>query len=413
MAQRTLRSGAAARSASPLCRLSKPSEQQQHPVSYLCVGRRSRYLLSIKDIVRLRATCTWLRELFGAAQLRDRLSHSLGLQAGLRRVVNGQQVQLLRFDDDHFGTYDLLAAVCVMEEGSWVEIGEIIDWAGQCGNCDLPVTLMADDINTHGDKTAYSSVARVLAQLMVVGRHVVGLQIFGHANGEVRAIVNPPLPPHHLYQRHRIQHDPPVASDLCEYASLSSLAKCNILSLFACTHQPNRTLTRLYRRVGGGRLDGLLNQSPHTPVAGCTTTLSCHGNVRWLVLTNSSDPFVAWITMTDRNNLMSVAVMTTEAPVACESSAFKDRFPVTTQLARVTLGRMAPYVFDGQVDDDSDDDSDGAISTAMAAVGMIWTTTATERAAEVYGKVRMHLPTRGMGTDQSNQSINTGTPQSV
>ena len=48
--------------------------------------------------------------------------------------------------------------------------------------------------------------------------------------------------------------------------------------------------------------------------------------------------------------------MTTEAPVS-GSSAFKDRFPVTTQLARVALGRVGPYVFDGQVHDDSDDDS--------------------------------------------------------
>ncbi|CEM38844.1 unnamed protein product [Vitrella brassicaformis CCMP3155] len=110
-------------------------EQQQHPVSYLCVGRRSRYLLSVKDVVRLRATCTWLKQLFGEAQLRDRLSHSLGSQAGLRRAnVNGQQVQLLRFDDDQFGTHDLLAAVCVVEEGDWGEMAEVIELGGQCGN---------------------------------------------------------------------------------------------------------------------------------------------------------------------------------------------------------------------------------------------------------------------------------------
>ena len=44
----------------------------------------------------------------------------------------------------------------------------------------------------------------------------------------------------------------------------------------------------------------------------------------------------------------------------CANGSFKDRFPVTTQLARVALGRVALYVFDGQVDDDNDDDDDGA-----------------------------------------------------
>ncbi|CEM04414.1 unnamed protein product [Vitrella brassicaformis CCMP3155] len=123
--------------------------QQQHPFSYIFVDRRTYWLLSIEDVVRLRATCTWLRDLFGAVQLRDRLRHSVGSQAGLRRVVNGRQVQLLGFDDDQFGTHDLLAAVCVVEQGPWDEIGEVLEVAAQfapyrycyCANCifdDLP-----------------------------------------------------------------------------------------------------------------------------------------------------------------------------------------------------------------------------------------------------------------------------------
>ena len=179
--------------------------------------------------------------------------------------------------------------------------------------------------------------------------------------------------------------------------------------------------------------------APHT-VAGCSTTLSRDGDVRWLVLTDSSHNFVAWIIIEDFGgdgtgqddrqaslpagqmssvfsvwlSAVRVDVVTTEAPV-CESGAFKDRYPVTTRLARVALGRVAPYVFDGQVDDGSDDDSgadvggrdthmvamDGwmafllclsvyvvQIPTAMAAVGMIWTSTATERAAEVHTRGR-------------------------
>ena len=33
----------------------------------------------------------------------------------------------------------------------------------------------------------------------------------------------------------------------------------------------------------------------------------------------------------------------------CVGSAFKHRFPLTTQLARVALKAVAPFVFDGQV----------------------------------------------------------------
>ncbi|CEM08998.1 unnamed protein product [Vitrella brassicaformis CCMP3155] len=356
-------------------------QEQQHPFTYIFVGRRTFWLLSLTDILRLRATCTWLRSLFKAAQLRDRLRHSVGSQAGLRRVVNGQQVQLVRFDDDQFGMCDLLAAVCVMEEGEWVEIGEVIEWASQCGHCTLPVNLTADDINAHANMTAYGSFPRVLAQLMVVGRHVAlgdgsCLQLFQYGNGEVRAIkdqdefrltVDPPLAAHHLYQRHRLEHDPPVASDMhfpSTDASVSSLAKRTILSHLHLpqTHQINRTSIRLNRRVGGGRLDGLLTQSPHIPVARCTTTLGSDGGVRSLVLTDSSHNLVAWITIEDQgNDNVVVYVVTTEVPV-CASGAFKDRFPVTTQLARVALGQVAPYVFDGQVDGDNDDDDDDSDS---------------------------------------------------
>ncbi|CEM26505.1 unnamed protein product [Vitrella brassicaformis CCMP3155] len=373
-------------------------QQQQHPFSYIFVGRRTFYLFSsIKDILRLRATRTWLRQLFGEAQLRDRLRHSLGSQAGLRRAVNGQQVQLLRFGDDQcrFGTHDLLAAVCVVEEGPWDEIGEVIELAGQCGCCDLPVILAADDINTHTNKTVYVSAPRVLAQLKMVGRDIQFgdrncLQLFQHGN-EVRAIkdqpdfeleVDPPLPAGHLYGQHRQLHDPPVREGIyysthsCGHgrwksngpwsadASVSSFVKYMVLVYFDETHQTNDTSITVNRYVGGGRLNDLLTESPHTPVAGCTTTISgLHGNTRQLVLTNGSHPFVAWIFIWGLGNNVQVCVRTTEAAV-CGSGPFKHRFPVTTQLGRVALGAVAPFVFDGQVqqqqqqDDDSDDDED-------------------------------------------------------
>ncbi|CEM11093.1 unnamed protein product [Vitrella brassicaformis CCMP3155] len=399
---------------------------QEHPVSHLFVGSRG-HLPDIVTAARRRATSRRIRDAFTIAELRNRLAKSLSRDGD---GINTPQLQLLRFDPS-LGMGDLMAAVWIAEEGGrWDETGEVLQLASQCGYCQLPLNLTADDINTHASKTAYGSVARVLAQLMLVGRHIdfgdgSRLQIVRHGDGEVRAIkdepdfelgVDPPLAAHHLYQRHRQQHDPPVASrifylgatgrwvsggDPYADASVSSLAKHIVLSHFYLTHQTNDTSISLNRRVGGGRLDGLLIQSPHTPVTGCTTTLSSDDCVRGLMLTDSSHPFVAWITISVAGlGTVVVFVRTTEAPVR-ESGAFKDRFPVTTQLARVALGRVAPYVFDGQVDDDIDDD-DGAIPTAMAAAGMIWMTTATERTAEV----TMHLkPRRRMLTDITQSTL--------
>ncbi|CEM29084.1 unnamed protein product [Vitrella brassicaformis CCMP3155] len=360
----------------PMQHSSHQQQQQQHPVWYVCVppaaspaSRRSFFLLQIDDIVRLRATCKW--------------------------------VPLVRFDDDHFGVCDLLAAVCVMEEGEWVEIGEVIELAGQCRYCTLPVILTADDINTHANKTAYASFPRVLAQLMVVGRHVdfgengSCLRIVRHGNGEVRAIkdepgfrldFNPPLPPGNLYQQHRQQHDPPVVSRIyysggtsrwvsgsfpIPYASVSSFAKKMIFFHSNATRQTNGTSTYLNRYVGGGRLDGLLTQSPHTPVAGCSTTLSWSllgSKQRVLVLTDSSHPFVALIHIGEilmgYNDDVDVFVVTTEPPAAgvSEDAPFKDRFPVTTGLARVVpLGPGVALAFDEQAHryDPSADEDDG------------------------------------------------------
>ncbi|CEM05657.1 unnamed protein product [Vitrella brassicaformis CCMP3155] len=387
----------------------RPSADEQHALAHLFAEDRCR-TPDISTTLALRAAARDIRDAFSSDQLRSRLDHSLSRDGD---GINTPQLQLLRFDPS-LGMGDLLAAVWIAEEGGrWDETGEVLQLASQCGDCTLPINLTADDIRTHANKT-----------LMVVGRHVrfsdgSRLQLFQHGNGEVRAIkdepgfkvtVIPPLPADHLsqqrrqrlpdalqlYQQHRLEHDPPVQSRINYHwpgqwvssgpptfdASVSSFAKNKILDHFyfdETHHQTNHTET-LNRRVCGGRLDGLLTQSPHTPVAGCTTTFS-GGRTRFLVLTDSSDDFVAWITIPiEGNNSVSVEVETTEAPAAdvSENAPFKDRFPLTTRLARVALGRVAPYVFDGQ------------IPTAMAAVGMIWMTIATKRVAEV----RMHQPRR-------------------
>ncbi|CEM38236.1 unnamed protein product [Vitrella brassicaformis CCMP3155] len=331
------------------------SDQQQHPLAHLFAEDRC-CIPDMDTTVQLTDTAQCVRDAFSSTQLRSRLNHSVG-----RGGIDTPLVQLLRFDQS-LEMGDLLAAVWIAEEGGrWDETREVLQRASQCGYCTLPINLTADDINTHPNKTAYGSVARVLAQLMVVGRHIdfgegSHLQMFRYGNGEVRAIkdepdfrltVDPPLPAHHhLYQRHRQQHDPPVVSRIY-YSPL--INRC----LSATSIRPNRY-------VDGGRLNGLLAQSPHTPVAGCTTTFSwCttaldqDARVRQLVLTNSSDDFVAWITIWDMGNkYLRLSVVTTEAPVAGAGAggAFKHRFPVTTRLTRVALGPgVAPFVFDGQV----------------------------------------------------------------
>mmetsp|Transcript_10541 Transcript_10541/g.30420 ORF Transcript_10541/g.30420 Transcript_10541/m.30420 type:complete len:275 (+) Transcript_10541:95-919(+) len=181
-------------------------EEQQNPVTYLCVGRRSFFLLSLDDIMRLRSTSRWLRALFKAAQLRQRLSHALSTKAGLRRVVNGQTtVEFLRFDEQEMGVADLLAAMCVVDAGGWGKMGKAIELAGQCGCCQLPLTVTPADLNQYANKTAFLADARVLAHHKIVGRHInVGgktLEWFRES-----MVVDPPL----RYNPHQQQDDPPA-----------------------------------------------------------------------------------------------------------------------------------------------------------------------------------------------------------
>ncbi|CEM36323.1 unnamed protein product [Vitrella brassicaformis CCMP3155] len=299
---------------------------------------------------------------FPANALRTRLTQSLHRKL----LADGSRLDtVLVFDAQTVSeSRVLLPAVWLVEEQTWDEIADILRLAAHCGRCTLPVRLTADDINRHANKTEYASLPRVLAQLMVVGLHVdfgdgSRLELFRHGH-EVRAINdepgfrltrNPHLPPGHLYEQHRLQDDPPVDSAIFysgsawtgpfvnnTYASSSSFAKSLTIDHFYLTHQINHTSISLNRGVCGGRLDDLLIQSPHTPVAGCSTTFSkTDGHVRELLLTNSSHNFVAWIYIQDfPRNRVDVIVRTTEAAV-CEGGAFKDRFPVTTQLARAVL----------------------------------------------------------------------------
>ncbi|CEM31157.1 unnamed protein product [Vitrella brassicaformis CCMP3155] len=397
-------------------------------------GSRVR-LLKVKDVGSLRMAARHHSLVdYPLTALRTRLTHSLHHKL----LADGTRLDtVLVFDAQTVSEPGVvLAAMWLVEEQTWDEVAEVLRWAEQCGRCKLPVKVTAANINKHADKTAYVSLPRVLAQLMVVGRRVrfkdgegqgSRLKLFRHGH-EVRAFYDKaiedeadyrllidapviedeaiedeeviedeedlddgPLPAGHLYEQHRLEHDPPVRSrnywdefdggfggggfgNRTDDASASSWAKRLVLNHFEWKHHWRTYCASidLNRRVGGGRLDSLLTQSPHTPVAGCTTTFSSDGCVRYLVLTDSSHDFVAWLGIEDlEDGTVEVLVKTTEAAVSkvpgavgsreMSGGAFKDCFPVTTRLARVALGRVAPYIFDGQVDDDSgdNDDSDG------------------------------------------------------
>mmetsp|Transcript_10541 Transcript_10541/g.30422 ORF Transcript_10541/g.30422 Transcript_10541/m.30422 type:complete len:189 (+) Transcript_10541:955-1521(+) len=83
-----------------------------------------------------------------------------------------------------------------------------------------------------------------------------------------------------------------------------------------------------------------MTQSPHAPVAGCSSTTAflnaSNDDVNWyrrLVLTDASHAFVAWIRLVELpmvDDPVGVTVYTTEPPVAGAGEAFKDRHPVTT-----------------------------------------------------------------------------------
>ncbi|CEM12813.1 unnamed protein product, partial [Vitrella brassicaformis CCMP3155] len=289
------------------------------------------------------------------------------------------------------------------------------------GNCQLPVRLTAADLHQYPNKTAYSAAPRVLAQLKMVGPHIhfgdgETFQLFHHGN-ILRAIkdeygfdidIDPPLPPIHPYQQHRQPHDPPVRSRIAyhlpegwqsmgagDYSSVSSFVKTIVIGHFNGTHQINCTSRPVSRHVDNHRLHTIVTQSPHTPVEECITTTSylpLVGLRRSLVLTDACQSFVAWIAVTDVANIgqpsmaqqqgrecsatlisvlcchsfgVRVWVMTTESAVSGVGGAFKDRFPVTTRLARAVLGAVNSAILsDGapepgqQPQDDSDEDSD-------------------------------------------------------
>ncbi|CEM12814.1 unnamed protein product [Vitrella brassicaformis CCMP3155] len=322
--------------------ISRRSSDTDSPVvngeAVRCMFSDSRVrLLKVKDVGSLRMAARHHSLVdFPPDALHTRLTQSLHS----KRLVDGTLLNtVLAFDAQTVSEPRvLLAAMWLVEKQTWDEVADVLRLAEQCGRCTLPVRLTADDINRHANKTAYLAAPHVLAQLKMVGPHIhfgngVPFQLFHHGT-TLWAIkdedgfeidIDPPLPPNHPYQLHRQPDDPPVRSCITywpstgwvslgarDYSSVSSCVKSTILSHFEGTHQYNSTQRAINRHVDNNRLHTIVTQ-PHTHQWRDAPPL------------HHSAPLTATLT-----------VHTTESAVSAVG-AFKDRFLVTTRLARVVL----------------------------------------------------------------------------
>ncbi|CEM07554.1 unnamed protein product [Vitrella brassicaformis CCMP3155] len=355
-----------------------------------------RIIIALSDVTTIARFSSTARPITAALRpivRRFRLSKAVEV-AGLSGVV--------RFDTqlDHG---DVMKAMWMVEkggEGEWKEAGEALRFAEHCGYCQLPITVSAEDLQTHATKADYSSLPRFCAQWMVVGRQVAlrrptgqqdgTLQLFRH-NNEIRIIrnqpnfaitTNPPLPlpsrpthpfSQHPFTHHAKPHDPPVRHSIVwqhgvgwtaagannVHASASSMLKRllrvhRVLAVGGFTQSPAVVVDRSAR---GGHLDRIMTRSPHTPLNGCSEALTCEGAngrcVQLHALTTSDDPFISWIPFgipPGNSQDVLVSILTSEAPAAGvpQDAPFAQRFPLTAAKARRVLGPIAPIVLDGQ-----------------------------------------------------------------
>mmetsp|Transcript_33790 Transcript_33790/g.97432 ORF Transcript_33790/g.97432 Transcript_33790/m.97432 type:complete len:247 (-) Transcript_33790:1497-2237(-) len=242
---------------------------------------------------------------------------------------------------------------------------------------------------------------RVTAQWMVVSRHVDFRRANGQQDGtfelfrdnatnEIRAIrdepefaitLNPPLPTtavhplqQHPFQQHIKHDDPPVQFAVsfdeeaedggswtagpseCTQVSMSAFIVEMIIYHYYWSGPPVHTMRMdIDGSVRGGYLDGVLTQSPHTPLDGCSAVEGSEGgdgNVyQTHLLTAFNDPFIAWVRFRfrpdDRQNVR-VTLVTTEQPVGSPGDPFPSRYQRAAALARRSLGPVAPVLLDGQ-----------------------------------------------------------------
>ena len=109
-------------------------------------------LHNVKDLGHIRRSALFFSKVdFPAQVLRSRLNRSLHRI----RLADGTRLgAVLTFDAQTVSEpRELLAAIWMVEEQKWDEVAEVLQWASECGFCQLPLNLTADDINTHANKT--------------------------------------------------------------------------------------------------------------------------------------------------------------------------------------------------------------------------------------------------------------------
>ncbi|CEM29360.1 unnamed protein product [Vitrella brassicaformis CCMP3155] len=293
--------------------------------------------LDLQSVGRLKMTARLVNDDLKMA-LRRRLTVAVD-KAGLTGVV--------RFAPQ-LGGGGVMKALWLMEEGGkWGEVGNGLRLAGQCSYCQLPITINAVDLQKHDTKTAYLSMPRVTAQWMVVSRHVAFRCANGQQDGtfelfrdpatnEIRAFrdepefaitLNPPLPTtavhplqQHPFQQHMNPDDPPVQSAIYfdeeaedgwtagaagVIGDIAASMSAFIVAMILLHHHKIGVLPihimhmDIDRSVRGGYLDGVLTQSPHTPLDGCSAVVAFEdddGHVHQdHMLTAFDDPFTAWV----------------------------------------------------------------------------------------------------------------------
>ncbi|CEM03177.1 unnamed protein product [Vitrella brassicaformis CCMP3155] len=265
--------------------------QQQHPLEYIFVGRRTFFLLSLDDILRLRETCSWAG----------------GLSCGSDSAIPSANRQ-----------------GCT----GWC-------MGGKCSYCGSMTTSLA-----------YLPPCRWWRAI----KDEPGFRLDvdpplppNHPYQQHRQPHDPPVRSNIDYLSPGGWLDRSVFP--WDYSSVSSCVKKIVLDHFRETHQTNRTSRFIDRRDDNNRLHTLMTQSPPTAVGKCTTTPSFRFHLfgqfaRRLILTDAGHPFVAWITLENYTDNVYVRIHTTESAVAGVGGAFRDRFPQTTRLAHAVLGAI-------------------------------------------------------------------------
>ncbi|CEL95586.1 unnamed protein product [Vitrella brassicaformis CCMP3155] len=273
-----------------------PPHKDGHEIDFIHRDSRHRFH-TLKDLGTLRSAALFASAIdFPAAVLRSRLAHSLSHA----KLADGTRLDaILSFDDQQLGDRLLLQSLWLVEHQRWDEVGDALRFGHQSGFCELPVMITQQDLQKHRSKQAYLSRPRVVAQWLMVGRHVdlggeLGrLELFERPGGELRMLKDEPafaiklsLPPAHRFQPHVDPEDPPLRHGLSYddesrswvgmtgqrsvvELSFSTFIKTTIM----CPREDMMTKCEYedyILHVRGGWINRTFTRPPRQPVEGCT-----------------------------------------------------------------------------------------------------------------------------------------------